>query len=148
MFVRALHVVIEEAEIAARVRKALDGVGQIMDLTFACDAGVVKIGGKFQMGLSVPFATDWTAEALENGRKLGVRLAKVSVSLFGLSAANVSAQVMNVLAQKLRGVPGVEVRSDVLEIDPAALLADKGVRLEGRVRRIDVLPGRVEVEVG
>lgn len=147
MIVQALKVVLEEAEIAAKVKEALGGVSQLKNVTFGLAPGVVKIGGQFQVGVSIPFDTQWSVEVLESGRKLGVKLSNVSVGFFGVGASTVSAQVMGALAQKLRGVPGVLVENDVIALDPAVLLAAKGVRLEAPVRRVAVMQGRVEVEV-
>jgi hypothetical protein len=148
MIIQALKVVLEEAEVAARVRDALGGVSQLRDVTFGLAPGTVKIGGTFQVGLAVPFETQWSVEVLEAGRKLGVKLSNVSVGFFGMSAAAVSGQVMGALAQKLQGVPGAAVEGDVIVLEPAVLLAAKGIRLEAPVRRLAVLAGRVEVELG
>jgi hypothetical protein len=148
MIVQALKVVLEEAEIAAKVKEALGGVSQLKEVTFGLAPGVVKIGGQFQVGVPIPFDTQWSVEVLASGRKLGVKLANVSVGFFGMSAAAVSGQVMGALAQKLRGVPGVAVEGEMIVLEPAALLAAKGVRLDAPVRRLTVLAGRVEVEVG
>ena len=43
---------------------------------------------------------------------------------------------------------GVEtVEGDMIVLDPAVLLAAKGIRLEAAVKRVEVLSGRVEIEV-
>ncbi len=147
MIIQALKVVLEEAELAAKVQDGLSAVKQLKDVTFGLVPGAVKVGGKFQVGFAIPFETQWTVEVLEQGRRLGVRLAHVSVGLIGMSAAMVTSQVMGALAQKLQGVPGVAVENDVILLDPAVLLAAKGVRLDAPVKRIGVLQGRVELEV-
>jgi hypothetical protein len=147
MIVQALKVVLEEADVAQRFREGLGSVGQLKDLTCNLLPGAVKVAGKFQLGLAVPFETQWTVEVLEAGRRLGVRLAHVSVGFFGVNAASVSQQVMGALAQKLQGVSGVAVENDVILIEPSVLLASKGVRLEGPIRRFELLQGRAEIEV-
>lgn len=147
MVIQALKIVLEEAELAAKVQAGLGAVGQLKEVTLGLLPGVVKVGGKFQVGFAIPFETQWTVEVLQSGLKLGVRLAHVSVGFFGMSAATVSQQVMGALAQKLQGVSGIAVENDVIVIEPAVLLAAKGVRLEAPVKRVDVLQGRVEIEV-
>jgi hypothetical protein len=148
MIVQALKVILDEAELTARLKEALGGVSQIKDVTVGLAAGAVKIGGKFQAGLSIPFETRWSVEVLDAGLRLGVRLADVSVGFFGVSAATVSAQVMGALSQRLRGVAGVAVEGELIKLEPGVLLASRGVRLEGAVRRLAISPGGVELEVG
>ena len=148
MIIQALKVVLEEAELAAKVRDGLSAVNQLKDVTFGLAPGVVELAGKFQVGFSIPFATQWSVEVLPSGNKLGVRLAHVSVGFFGMSAETVSAQVMGALAQKLTGVAGVVVESDMILIEPALLLSEKGIRLEAPIKRVAVLQGRVEIEIG
>lgn len=147
MIIQALKVVLEEAELAAKVRDGLGAVGQLKEVTFGLLPGVVKVGGKFQVGFAIPFETQWTVEVMQSGSKLGVRLAHVSVGFFGMNAATVSQQVMGALAQKLQGVAGVVVADDVIVIEPAVLLAAKGVRLESPITRVDVVLGRIEIEL-
>lgn len=147
MIIQALKVVLEEAELAARVQAGLGAVKQVKDVTFGLVPGAVKVGGKFQVGFSIPFETQWTVEVLEQGGRLAVRLAHVSVGMMGMSAAMVSSQVMGALAQKLAGVSGVVVEDDVIMLEPSVLLAEKGIRLDAAVKRIDVLQGRIEIEV-
>jgi hypothetical protein len=148
MIVQAVKVVLEESELAAQVRAALGAVSQLKEVTFGLVPGAVIVGGKFQLGFAIPFETQWTVEVLEQGLRLGVRLAHVSVGLIGMSASMVSSQVMAALAQKLQGVPGMAVENDAIMLDPAVVLASKGVRLEAQVKRISVLQGCVEVEAG
>jgi len=147
MIIQGLKVVLEEAELAAKVRAGLSTVQQLKDLTFSLAPGVVEVAGKFQVGFSIPFKTQWAVEVLQSGSKLGVRLAHVSVGFFGMNAETVSVQVMGALAQKLQGVAGVVVESDVIMIEPAVLLAKKGVRLAAPLKRVDLLQGRVEIEL-
>ena len=147
MIIQALKVVLEEAELAAKVQEGLGAVKQLKDVTFGLVPGAVNVGGKFQVGFSIPFETRWTVDVLEEGRRLGVRLAHVSVGMIGMSAAMVSSQVMGALAQKLQGVSGARVENDRILLEPAVLLASKGIRLESPVKRIDVVQGRVEIEV-
>ena len=147
MIIQALKVVLEEAELAAKVQEGLGAVKQLKDVTFSLVTGAVKVGGKFQVGFSIPFETQWTIEVVDQGRTLGVRLAQVSVGMIGMSAAMVSSQVMGALAQKLQGVSGARVENDRILLEPAVLLASKGIRLESPVKRIDVVQGRVEIEV-
>lgn len=147
MIIQALKVVLEEAELAAKVKEGLGAVKQLKDVTFGLAPGAVNVGGKFQVGFAIPFETQWSVEVLEQGRRLGVRLAQVSVGMIGMSAAMVTSQVMGALAQKLQGVAGVNVERDVIMLEPALLLATKGIRLEASVKRIDVMQGRVEIEV-
>ncbi len=142
-----MNVVVEEGEVAAYVRQALGGVSQLKEVTVGLGDGTVTIGGAFQAGLAIPFESVWSAECLDSGRRVGVRLVSVSVRFFGLSSANLSAQVMAAVAQKFEGVPGVSLDGERILLDPQVLLASRGVRLEGAVRRIAVRPGRVEVEV-
>jgi len=148
MIIQRLNVVLEEAELAAQVRGVLSAVSQLKDVTFGLAPGAVNVGGKFQVGFAIPFETRWTVEVLEQGRRLGVRLAHVSVGLIGLSASMVTSQVMSALAQKLQGVPGVSVENEAVMLDPAVLLAAKGIRLEAPVNRIGVTPGQVEIDIG
>jgi len=143
-----VKVVLEEHELAVRVLPGLSAVQQLKDVTFGLAPGAVKIGGKFQVGFSVPFETQWTTDVLEHGRKLGVRLAHVSVGLMGLTPAMVSSQVMNVLSQKLQGIAGVAVENEVIILEPSVLLASKGIGMDVPVKRVDVFQGRVEIEVG
>ena len=147
MIIQVLKLVLEEADVAAWVQKGLGAVSQVKEVTFGLAPGVVKLGGKFQVGFPIPFETQWAIEVLQSGNKLGLRLSNVSVGFFGMNAATVSTQVMNALAQKFQGVSGVAVENDVIVIEPAVLLAAKGVRLDAPVKRIDVLQGRIEVEV-
>lgn len=147
MIIQALSVVVDEADIAARLKEGLSSVSQLKDVTFSLAKGVVKIGGKFQVGFAIPFETHWSAEVLQPEGRLGVKLANVSVSFFGVSADTVRAQVMGALSQKLQNVAGVQVEGDLIVVDPVALLAARGVRLGAPVKRVDVLPGRVEIEV-
>jgi len=148
MIIQALRVVLEEAELAAKLKDGLAAASQLKEVTFSLVPGAVKVGGKFQVGFSIPFETEWTVSVLDAGRGLAVRLAQVSVGMIGLSAAMVSSQVMNALSQKLQGVAGLVVENDAVLLDPAVLLASKGVRLAATVRRIDVMRGSVEIEVG
>ena len=148
MIIQALSVVLDEAEIAAKLRDGLAAAGQLKEVTFSLVPGTVKVGGKFQVGFAIPFETQWTVGVLEQGRKLSVRLAHVSVGMVGLSAAMVTSQIMSALAAKLQGVAGLAVESDVIALDPAVLLAAKGIRLEAPVRRVDVQQGRVVIEIG
>mgnify|MGYP003613694590 CR=1 FL=1 len=148
MIIQALRIVLEEAEIAAKLREGLSAAGQLKDLSFGLVPGTVKIGGKFQVGFSIPFDTEWTVGVMEQGRRLGVRLAKVSVGMLGMSTSMASTQIMSALAQKLQGVTGVAVEQDTILLEPALLLAAKGVRLDAPVKRIDVIDGRVEIEIG
>jgi len=147
MIIQALKVVLEEAELAAKVQEGLGAVKQLKDVAFGLVPGAVKVGGKFQVGFAIPFETRWSVDVLDQGRRLGVRLAQVSVGMIGMSAAMVTSQVMGALAQKLQGVPGVTVENDVIVLEPALLLAAKGIRLEARIKRVDVMQGRVEIEV-
>lgn len=147
MIIQALKVVLEEAELAAKVQAGLGAVKQVKDVTFGLVPGAVKVGGKFQVGFSIPFETEWTVEVLEQGRRLAVRLAHVSAGMLGMSAAMVSSQVMGALAQKLTGMSGVAVESDVIMFEPSVLLAERGIRLDAAIKRIDVLQGRIEIEV-
>lgn len=147
MIIHALKVLVDEAEIAAKVKEGLGAVNQLKDVTFGLAKGVVKIGGKFQAGFSIPFETHWAVEVLQPDCRLGVKLANVSVGFFGVSADTVRAQVMNALAQKLQNASGICVENDVIVVDPVLLLAAKGVRLGAPVKRVDVMPGRVEIEV-
>lgn len=148
MIIQALRIVLEEAEMAARLRDGLAAVNQLKEVTFSLVPGAVKVGGKFQVGFSIPFETQWTASVLGTGQKLAVRLAQVSVGMIGLSAAMVTSQVMSALSQKLQGVAGLVVENDTIMLDPAVLLAAKGIRLAAPVRRIDVMQGYVEIEIG
>ena len=147
MIIQALKVVLEEAELAAKVQAGLGAVKQVKDVTFGLVPGAVKVGGKFQVGFSIPFETEWTVEVLEQGRRLAVRLAHVSAGMLGMSAAMVSSQVMGALAQKLTGMSGVAVENDVIMFEPSVLLAERGIRLDAAIKRIDVLQGRIEIEV-
>ena len=83
MIIQALKVVLEEAELAAKVQAGLGAVKQVKDVTFGLVPGAVKVGGKFQVGFSIPFETEWTVEVLEQGRRLAVRLAHVSAGMLG-----------------------------------------------------------------
>ncbi len=148
MIIQSLKVVLDEAELSAKLKDRLASVNQLRDATLGLAPGVIKIGGKFQVGLSIPFETQWRVDVAEQGSRLAVKLAAVSVGFFGMSAATVSAQVMSALAQKLQGVSGVAVENDTILIDPAVLLAANGIRLEASVRRVEVLQGRVEIDVG
>jgi hypothetical protein len=148
MIIQALKVVLEETELAVKVKEALSAVSQLKDVTFGLAPGVVKVDGKFQVGLSIPFETQWTVAVLQAENKLGVRLAHMSVSFFGMNAATMSTQVMAALAQKLQGVPGLAVESNTILIDLAVLLATRGIRLEAPVRRVAILQGRAEIDVG
>jgi len=148
MIIQALKVVLEEAQIAARLKDGLAAANQLKDVTFSLVPGTVKVGGKFQVGFPIPFETQWTASVLERDRKLAVRLAHVSVGMIGLSASMVTSQVMNALSQKLQDVPGLVVENDTIILEPAVLLAAKGIRLDAPVRRVDVMQGRVEIEIG
>ncbi|HNX35417.1 MAG TPA: hypothetical protein PKM57_12360 [Kiritimatiellia bacterium] len=148
MIIQSLRVVLEEAQIAAKLKGGLAAANQLKDVTFSLMPGTVKVGGKFQVGFAIPFETHWTADVLDQGRRLGVRLSHVSVGMIGLSAAMVTSQVMNALSQKLQGVAGLSVENDTILLDPAVLLAAKGIRLDAPVRRIDVKQGSVEIEVG
>lgn len=147
MIIQALKIVLEEAEMTAKVQEGLGAVKQVKDVTFGLVPGAVKVGGKFQVGFAIPFETQWTVEVMEQGRRLGVRLAQVSVGPIGMSAAMVTSQVMGALAEKLQGVPGVSMENDVILLEPSVLLATKGIRLDAPVKRIDVMQGRVEIEV-
>jgi phosphoserine aminotransferase len=147
MIIQALSVVVEEGEIAAKVKEGLSSVGQLKEVSFALAPGAVKIGGKFQVGFAIPFETQWGVEVRPADGRLAVTLANVSVGFFGLSADAVRSQVMGALAQKLQGADGVCVEGDTIVVDPGLLLAAKGVRLAAPVRRLTVLPGRVELEV-
>ena len=147
MIIQALKVVLEEAELASKVQEGLGAVKQLKDVTFGLVPGAVNVGGNFQVGFSIPFETRWTVDVLEEGRRLGVRLAHVSVGMIGMSAAMVTSQVMGALAQKLQGVSGVSVENDMILVEPALLLAARGIRLDAPVKRINVVQGRVEIEV-
>ena len=147
MIIQALKVVLDEAELAAKVRESLGAVSQLKDVTFGLAPGVIEVSGKFKVGISIPFATQWTVGVLKPGDKLLVRLTQVSVGFLGMSAETVSAQVMGALAQKLKGVAGVVVENDGIALEPSVLLAAKGIRLEAPVRRVEVLQGRVEIEI-
>lgn len=147
MIIQGLKVVLEEADVAAWARNGLSAVNQVKDVTLGLAPGLAKLGGKFQVGFSIPFETHWSVEVLESGRKLGVRLAHVSVGFFGMNAETVSAQVMGALAKKCEGVSGVTVKDDVIVVEPAVLFAAKGVRLDAPIRRVEVKQGRVELEV-
>lgn len=148
MTIYALKVVLEADELAAKVQDVLGAVKQLKDVTIGLVPGAVNVGGKFQVGFSIPFETQWTVEVLEQGRRLGVRLAHVSVGMIGMSAAMVTSQIMGALAQKIQGVSGMTVESETIMLEPAVLLAAKGIRLDAPVKRIDVMQGRVEIEVG
>ena len=147
MIIQALRVMVDEAEIAAKIKDGLGAVNQLKDVTFGLAKGVVKIGGKFQVGFAIPFETHWAVEVLQPECHLGVKLSNVSVGFFGVSADTVRAQVMGALSQKLQNAAGVRVENDVIVVDPALLLAAKGIRLEAPVKRVDVLQGRIEIEV-
>lgn len=147
MIIQSLEIVLEEDDVAAWVRRGLSAVDQVKELTFGLEPGRVRLGGKFQVGFSVPFETQWSVDVLESGRKLGVRLAHVSVGFFGMSAETVSAQVMGALEKKMQGVAGMAVENDVIVIEPAVLLAAKGIRLNASIKRIEVKQGCVKIEV-
>jgi hypothetical protein len=147
MIIQALRVMVDEAEIAAKVKEGLGAVSQLKEVSFGLAKGIVKIGGKFQVGFAIPFETHWAVEVLQPDCRLGVRLANVSVGFFGVSADTVRAQVMGALSQKLQNASGVRVENDVIVVDPALLLAAKGIRLDAPVKRVDVMQGRVEIEV-
>lgn len=148
MVVQKLMLVLEEADVVSRLRKGLDSVGQVRDVSFSLVPGLVRIGGKFQAGIPIPFDTQWSVDLQEGGRRLGVKLAGVSVGFFGLSAETVTSQIMGALAQRLQSVPGLAVEGDTLVLDPAVLLAEKGVRLGAEIRCVEVKQGCVEIEVG
>lgn len=147
MIIQSLEIVLEEADVATWVRNGLSAVNQVKDLTFGLEPGIVRLGGKFQVGFSVPFETQWSVDVLESGRRLGVRLAHVSVGFLGMSAETVSAQVMGALAKKVQGVAGMAVENDIIMIEPAVLLASKGIRLNASIKRIEVKQGCVKIEV-
>ena len=147
MIIQALKVMLDEAEIAAKVKDGLGAVSQLRDVTLGLAQGVVKIGGKFQVGFAIPFETHWSVEVLPPASRLGVKLANVTVGFFGVSADTVRTQVMSALAQKFQGASGVCVENDVIVVDPALLLAGKGIRLDAPIKRVDVVPGRIEIEV-
>jgi len=146
MIIRAVQVVLEESDVSAWLQRGLGAVNQVKDVTFALVPGAARLGGKFQVGFSIPFETRWTIEVQPEG-KLGLKLSDLSVGFFGVNAATVSQQVMGALAQKLQGVSGVAVAGNAVVIDPAVLLAPKGIRLEAPVRRVEVKQGRLELEV-
>ena len=147
MIIQALKVVVDETEIAEKVKAGLGAVSQLKDVTFGLAEGVVMIGGKFQVGFSIPFETQWAVEVRQPDCRLGVRLSNVSVGFFGVSPDTVRAQVMSALAQKFQNSSGVSVENDVIVVDPASLLAAKGIRLDAPVKRVDVMRGRIEIEV-
>lgn len=147
MIIQGLKLVLEESDVASRLRDGLGAVDQLKDMTFGLVPGAVKIGGRFQAGIAIPFETQWSVEVLDAGRKLGVKLAGVSVGFFGMNAAALSAQVMSALGKKLKDTSGVVVAGDTIVLDPGLLLAPRGVRLEAPIRRVEVLLGRVEIEV-
>lgn len=146
MIIQGLKLVLEETDVSAWMQRGLGAVNQVRDVTFSLVPGAAKLGGKFQVGFSVPFDTRWSVEVLPGG-KLGLKLSDLSVGFFGMSAATVRQQVMGALAQKLQGVAGVAVDDDVIVVDPAVVLLAKGIRLEAPVRRVDVKQGRLELEV-
>ncbi len=147
MIIRALNMAFAEADVAAKLRDGLGSVSQLRDMTFVLTDGGVKIGGKFHVGFAIPFETHWTLDVIRPDGRLSVKLANISVGFFGMSADTVRAQVMGALAQKLGGATGVSVENDAIMVDPAALLAAKGIRLEAPVRRVVVTAGHIEVEV-
>jgi len=147
MIIQGLKIVLEESDVATWVRSGLSAVDQVKELTFGLVPGIAKLGGKFQVGFSVPFETQWSVDVLESGRKLGVRLAHISIGFFGMNAETVSAQVMGALAKKIQNVAGMAVENDVIVIEPAVLLASKNIRLSAPIRRVEVKLGCVEIEV-
>lgn len=148
MVIQALKLVLAEGEIAEKLRLGLSSAQQLKDVTVGLEPGTVKLGGKFQVGFSIPFETQWTASVMHEGRRLGVRLSAVSVGMLGMNKSMATTQIMSALAQKLQGVSGVAVEEDLILLDPSTLLSASGIHLDAVVKRIDVLPGRVEIEVG
>lgn len=148
MVIQSLSVVVEEHELASRVCDRLSAVPQLKDVTVGLVPDAVVIGGKFHVGFAIPFKTQWTVEVLDEGRKLGVRLAQVSVGMLGLGASTVSEQVMNALSSKLQNVAGVTVASDRIVLDPVILLAARGVVLQGPVSRVDLSQGQAAIVIG
>ncbi len=148
MVVQELKLVVEESDVVSRLRASLGEVNQVRDVNFALTPGLVRIGGKFQAGLTIPFDTQWSVDVLEGGQRLGVKLAGVSVGFFGMSAATVTEQVMGALAQRLKDVAGISVEGDSIMLDPDILLAEKGIRLGAPISRIEIKQGCVELEVG
>ncbi len=148
MVIQALKIVLTEREIAERLQVGLASAQQLKDVTLGLEPGSVKVGGKFQVGFSIPFETQWTASVMHEGRRLGVRLSAVSVGMLGMNKSMATTQIMGALAQKLQGVNGVAVEEDQILLDPVTLLSARGIHLDATVKRIDVLPGRLEIEVG
>jgi len=57
MVVQELKLVVEESDVVSRLRASLGEVNQVRDVNFALTPGLVRIGGKFQAGLTIPFDT-------------------------------------------------------------------------------------------
>ena len=68
MVIQSLKVILEEAELAAKVRDLLGGVSQLKEATLRLVPGAAEVGGKFQVGFAIPFETRWTVEVLQQGR--------------------------------------------------------------------------------
>jgi len=147
MIVQGLKLVLEEADLSALLSNGLSAVNQVKELSVKFAPGCAKLSGKFQVGFAIPFETQWTAEVLDFGRKLGLRLSDVSVGFFGMNADAVRTQLMDALAKKLEGARGAAVDGDVIVVEPALLLAAKSVRLEAPIKRLTIQQGCVELEI-
>lgn len=148
MVVHQLRLVMEESDVVLRLRAGLDAVDRVKDVNFSLTPGLVRIGGNYQAGLSIPFDTQWSVKVSDDGWRLEVKLAGVSVGFFGVSAAMVASQVMAALAARLKDVSGVSVEDDVIVLDSAVLLIEKGIRLGAPLARVEIKQGCVEIEVG
>ncbi len=145
MQLHALHLTLNDADVAAALPKAFEQVQQISDPQVNFEAGKLIFKGKFKAGiLPVPFQAHCELTAEQNGEVLAVRLAKVQAAFFsGGGEAIISA-----LAKQLPPTPGLTTAGDKLLLNIAQLLAARGARLSGKIHELTLKPGSLTIRFG
>ena len=120
--------------------EAQDKLKNIKDLNLVFADGHIAVSGKFVMGfIPVPFEAHCELSPADGGDTLALRLAKVKAALFsGGGAALISA-----LLGQVPPMDGITASGDTLLIRFAPLLAQRGLDVTGRIRSIDIRPGRL-----
>jgi hypothetical protein len=152
MTIHTLSLTVTDKEVVAAVQRtwemqkanmpaeAQNQIKNVKDVNLTFGEGEISVSGKFVMGfLPVPFEGRCELTPADGGETLVVRLTKVKASFFsGGGEAIVSA-----LANQIPQIPGLTISGDSFLLHFPTLLQNKEFKLGGKIRSIDLRPGKL-----
>ena len=147
MIVNSLDVVIEPADLQKLLSGAVGEIERVKELKVSLEPGVVLLGGKISLGLTIPFKTKWRVQPAGQGRSLCLKLKGVSVGVPGMGEEMIATQVISLLRERLQGYDAVSVVERDILVDLDKVLSARGVVLTSPLRSIDVSTDGIELKV-